>query len=621
MTTHLSLAPVDISVNPDSAGDLIIENNLSLGDIPANLGIWLRENAQRDPGGYFLKQRDGEGNWVGLTHVETLARVNRISNGLVALNLPPGHPVAILSENSINMALIQLAVMQVGLAAVPISLAYSLRSESGLQFKHILDVTKASVLVMSDADWHMPKISQWIKEIKGLENKMHLFAFTHSDNHDHVRPFSDLFADTGTLDADAEARFLSVTPATLAKIQFTSGSTNLPKGVTVSHGMMTTNQVAVHRMWPFLDNNETIVDWLPWNHTFGGNYVFNMMLKHGGTFHIDNGNPTPEAFPKTIQNIKDVSPTLYFGVPRSYNALYDQMKTDEALKQAFFKNLKFIFTAAAALDQATFEGIKAMSREVRGEAVPFFSAWGATETAPDATLIYWNIDDSRVIGLPIPGVKVKLATDSSGKKELRVKGPNVTAGYYNNPAATAEAFDDDGYYRSQDGGKFLDPDNPEKGLIFDGRTTEDFKLSSGTWVHNAAIRNSINNIGQPYLLEVVIAAPSRAYLTALVFPNFPALRRKFAETDSRHADDASFLKDDAVKSFFKEVFKQHNQANTGSSARIARFSLLADPPMIDKNETTDKGYINQIAVLTHRAETVASLYSDTPSDEVVLVAG
>ena len=262
-----------------------------------------------------------------------------------------------------------------------------------------------------------------------------------------------------------------------------------------------------------------------------------------------------------------------------------------------------------------------MSREVRGEAVPFFSAWGATETAPDATLIYWNIDDARVIGLPIPGVKVKLAADGSGKKELRVKGPNVTTGYFNNSDATARAFDDDGFYRSQDAGKFLDPNNPEKGLIFDGRTTEDFKLSSGTWVHNAAIRNSINNIGQPFLLEVVIAAPNRAYLTALVFPNFPALRRKFPEAAGRHSDNAAFLADNEVNTFFKEVFQQHNKTSTGGSTRIERFTLLPDPPRIDKNETTDKGYINQIAVLSHRAEMVDALYGDTPIEAVVIVNG
>jgi len=602
---------VDVTKRDD--GNLILQNKVPLADYPANLGIWLHRNAQTLPEKYFIKQRNGEDRWDGLTYAETLAIVNRISNNLVAMGLEFDRPVAVLSENSINMALIQVAAMQVGLPVVPISFAYSVRSQTGLHIKHILDVINASILVMSDADLHMPKINQW--DLGDLQ----LFAFTNSENYDTVRPFKDLFANQKTLSSEAKARFDTVTPDTLAKIQFTSGSTNLPKGVMVTHGMQITNQVGVHQMWPFLDSDDVIVDWLPWNHTFGGNFVFNMMLMHGGTFFIDNGNPTPVGLPATINNIKDVSPTLYFGVPRSYIALFARMREDETLKHAFFKNLKFIFTAAAALDQTTFEGMRQMSAEVRGEAVPFFSAWGCTETAPDATLIYWEIDDARVIGLPIPGVSVKLAADPSGKMELRVKGPNVTRGYYHNPDATAKAFDGEDYYCSQDAGKFLDPNRPETGLIFDGRTSEDFKLSSGTWVYNGAIRNSINNLGQPFMLEVVIAAPGRDYLAAMVFPNMPVLRGKFKEAGETHCEDTEFLRDTAVMCFFQDIFRRHNSAHSISNARIKRFTLLVESPQIDKNETTDKGYINQSAVLSNRAGMVDTLYSDPPPDEVIVV--
>jgi len=295
------------------------------------------------------------------------------------------------------------------------------------------------------------------------------------------------------------------------------------------------------------------------------------------------------------------------------------MKENEPLKQTFFKRLKFIFTAAAALDQATYEGMKAMSADVLGQPVPFFSAWGSTETAPDATLVYWEIDDARVIGLPIPGVSIKLAPDPSGKHELRVKGPNVTQGYYNNKEATAAAFDNEGYYHTGDAGKFLDPDNPAAGLIFDGRTGEDFKLTSGVWVHNGRLRNSINQLGQPFLLEVVIAAPNKEYLAGMVFPNLPALRARFADTAEAHPDDADFLQSEAVIEFFRDVFKKHNAAHTGSSNRFERFTVLTAPPGIDKNETTDKGYINQSAVLTHRADIVEKLYADPPPDEVVMI--
>ncbi|UCC63001.1 MAG: AMP-binding protein, partial [Anaerolineae bacterium] len=337
------------------------------------------------------------------------------------------------------------------------------------------------------------------------------------------------------------------------------------------------------------------------------------------TFYIDHGNPTPMGLPTMVQNIKDVSPTMYFGVPRSYTALYAEMKEDEALKQAFFQRLKFIFTAAAALDQATYEGIKAMSAEVRGKAVPFFSAWGTTETSPGATHVYWEMDDVRVIGVPLPGVSVKLTPDPSGKREMRVKGPNVTRGYYNSPLATAAAFDEEGYYRTGDAGTFLDPANPAAGLVFDGRTGEDFKLTSGVWAHNGRLRNSINQLGQPYLLEVVIAAPDREYLGALVFPNLPALRQRFAAASASHPQEAAFLSSEPVVEFFRDVFKGHNATQTGSSGRLERFTLLTIPPHLDKGETTDKGYINQAAVLSHRADIVEKLYAEPPPDDVIVV--
>jgi feruloyl-CoA synthase len=374
--------------------------------------------------------------------------------------------------------------------------------------------------------------------------------------------------------------------------------------------MQMSTQAGIAQMWPFDGADDVVVDWLPWNHPFGGNFVFNMMLMHGGTFYIDHGNPSPQGLDTMIANIRDVSPTLYFGVPRSYTALYARMKDDAGLREAFFRRLKCMFTAAAALDQQTFDSMRAMSAEVRGEPVPFLSAWGSTETSPDATLVYWPIDDARVIGLPIPGVSVKLAADPSGKRELRVKGPNVTRGYYRNPEATAAAFDTEGFYRTGDAGRLLDPANPAAGLIFDGRTREDFKLSSGTWVHNARMRASINRRGQPFMLEVVVAAPNRDYLAAMVFPNLPPLRARFAEASARYADDTAFLHSDEVRGFFAEVFAAHNREHTGSSEQFRRCLILSTPPRLDQNETTDKGYINQLAVLHHRAEDIDILYQE-----------
>ena len=597
--------------------DIILENPVPLAGYPPNIGVWLRQNAERFPDKPFVAQRDADGAWRGPTYAEALARVNRLSNGLLARGLDGSRPLAIMSENSVEMALTQLAAMQVGIAVAPISYAYSALSKTGGHIKHILDVIRAPLVVMSDADLHMAKLAQW--DISGLR----LFAVANAERHAGVEPLTMLEADSDTLTGEGEARFAAVTSQTLAKIQFTSGSTNLPKGVEVTHGMLTSNQVGIAQMWPFIGPDDVAIDFLPWNHTFGGNFVFNMLLMHGGTFHIDRGNPAPQGFETMVRNILDVRPTIYFGVPRSYTALYARMRADTQLRDAFFSRLKFMFTAAAALDQPTFDGMQAMSAEARGgEPTPFFAAWGMTESAPDATLVHWPARDARVIGLPIPGVSVKLAADPSGKRELRVKGPNVTRGYYHDDAATAAAFDENGYYRSRDAGAFLEPDTPEAGLIFDGRTGEDFKLTSGTWVHNARLRASVNGLGQPYLLEVVIAAPNREYLAALVFPSLAALRSRFADVGARAVeDDAAFLGSAKVRAFFRDVFARHNQEFPSNSGRIERVLLLATPPQLDANETTDKGYVNQIAVLRNRADLVERLYMEpAPADVIVIEA-
>ncbi|MGD9369690.1 MAG: AMP-binding protein [Desulfobacteraceae bacterium] len=612
---ELQLAGVEVDVNERSDGSIIIQNKAPLDDGPANLCAWLHQHAAASPDKPFLLERNPSGEWAGLTYAEALSRVNRISNGLLALGLDPSRTVAVLSENSIRMALFQLAAMQIGLSVTPISYAYSARSKTGGHIKHILDVTQPTVLAMSDADLHMPKLNQW-------GNKdLALYAFANSDHHTNVHPFRDLFAEQETLTPAAQARFDAVTADTLAKIQFTSGSTNLPKGVMVTHGMQVSNQVGIGQMWPFVNAGDKIVDWLPWNHTFGGNFVFNMVLMHGATFYIDNGNPSPAGIDITIRNIKEVKPSIYFGVPASYIALLARMEADSELKAAFFENLKFIFTAAAALDQATYQGMRQLSIDARGQAVPFFSAWGCTETSPDSTLVYWEIDDARVIGLPIPGVKVKLTPNGSVKREMRVKGPNVTQGYFANPNATRVAFDEEGFYLTQDGGKFLDPDKPEKGLIFDGRTSEDFKLVTGVWVNNARLRSSIHSVGQPFLLEVVPAEINRAYLTCLIYPNIQAIRNALKDVSEELPDDNALLQCAAVADLFRSIFKKHNDVSSGTSWRIERLIVLNEQPRIDKNETTDKGYLNQNAVLAHHKDLVADLYTDPPPAHVIVVDG
>lgn len=601
--------PAEATVQTAADGTIYLRNKLSLGDYPANIGTWLRENAAEYPAKPFLKERAGDG-WRSITYAEMLAKTNQISNALLALALKPDAPIAILSNNSINMALIQFAAMQIGHPVVPISFAYSVRSQTGSLIKHILDVTNAPVLVMSDANLHIPKLNQWNNSGRKL------YAFAHADLHERVHNFAELMTGETTLTTAAEERFQAVTAETIAKIQFTSGSTNMPKGVKVTHGMQTSNQVAIFQLWPFLSSEDVLCDWLPWNHTFGGNFVTNMALMHGATMHIDNGNPTPAGLENTVKNIIDVRPTIYFGVPASYAALYSRMQHDDTLRQAFFERLKFIFVAAAALDQKTYEGMRKMGKETSGRDLPFFSAWGTTETAPCATLVYWTADDIRVIGLPVPGTTLKLVPNKENRYEVRVSGPNITKGYYQNKDATTAAFDGEGYYRTGDAVAFYDSENPHAGIIFDGRIGEDFKLTNGVWVHNAQLRASINTLGKPYVMEVVLAAPNRPYLNALVIPNVAALRSKLTEASAAYKDDADFLHCVPVVALFRDVFQQHNKDQSGSSKRFEKFTILTEPPQFDTGETTDKGYINQSAVLRNYVTLVDQFYADDAVDHI-----
>ncbi|MGF1503769.1 MAG: AMP-binding protein [Anaerolineae bacterium] len=492
------------------------------------------------------------------------------------------------------MALTQLAAMQVGEAVTPFSYAYSVRSEDGALVHHILNTTGAEVLIVDDDAVHREKLGGW---------RGRIFAFENAGP--QAAPWDSLLRGEGELSAKGRQLFAAVDSNTLAKVQFTSGSTSLPKGVQVTHGMMASNVTGLAQTWPFLGPDEVLVDWLPWNHTFGGNLIVNLVLKLGGTLHIDDGSPTPAGLERTASNIASVRPTVYFGVPRSYTQLLTRMQADDDLKCAFFERLKFVFVAAAALDQATYDAIRALGREVRGADIPFLSAWGCTETAPNATHVYWPTTDIRVIGLPAPGVTVKLAPDASGKRELRVRGPNVTPGYVNNPEATRSAFDEEGFYRTGDAGVLAA--DPQHGLRFDGRLSEDFKLTSGVWVHNAGLRASINALGQPYLHDVVIAAPNRPYLTALIFPNLPVLRERFPDVDPD-----SLLVHPAVIALFRDVLARHNAGKSGSSRCLVRFTLLDEMPRLDHGEATDKGYINQRAVLENYAGRVDALYAADP---------
>lgn len=382
-----------------------------------------------------------------------------------------------------------------------------------------------------------------------------------------------------TAPGDAQARaFEGLGPDTIAKYLFTSGSTGTPKGVINTQRMLTSNAEAFVQVWSFLQERPPVlVDWLPWNHTFGGNGCFDFMLRAGGTFYVDDGRPIPGQIEKSVRNLTDISPTLHLNVPVAYSMLLPHLERDATLRDAFFRNLDIIFYAGAALSQDLWDRLEKLSIEATGGRLVMLSAWGSTETAPGATWVHWPIERAGVIGLPGPEITVKLVPSGS-KNEILVKGPNVTPGYLKRPDLTEEAFDEDGFYRIGDAARLADENDPLQGLIFDGRVAEDFKLTSGTWVNTGQVRISAIAAAEPAFQDVVVAGHDRDFVAVL-----------------------------------------YNAANTGSSRQIRRVLLMTEPPLIDANEVTDKGYINQRATLERRADLVSVLYAEPLSKDVIIV--
>jgi feruloyl-CoA synthase len=381
--------------------------------------------------------------------------------------------------------------------------------------------------------------------------------------------------------------------------------------------MLCANQQSLAQIWPFTEvTPPVIVDWLPWNHTFGGNHNFNLILKRGGTLYIDAGRPAPPLMPITVRNLSEVAPTIYFNVPAGYGALLPFLERDADLRARFFERLELIFYAAAALPQDLWTRLEEVARRERGEPVMMTSSWGLTETSPLASAAHFPIDRAGVIGVPVPGVEIKLAPVGD-KLEMRVKGPNVTPGYLGREDLTREAFDDEGFYRTGDAGRLEDPDDPNKGLVFDGRVVEDFKLTTGTFVSVGNLRPVVLAAASPLLMDAVICGEGRDEIGLLAWLNPGAAREVAGEAD---APPEALVGHAAVAAFLRERLAAHNAEHPESSARIARVLLQAEPPSLDANEITDKGYINQRAVLACRAEAVESLYAAEPGPEVILCA-
>ena len=561
---------------------------------------WAAQAPERTFMARRVKAADGSsGDWRHISYGQAWQSARSIAQGLINRGLTAERPVAILSENSLEHALMAMGCLLAGVPYVPVSPPYSLVSVDYDKLKHVLNTVTPGLVFAQDA-----RYAKAIATAVPAHMEVVLHEGSISD-----RAFTTFDALCATPATDAVDQASAATgPDTIVKFLFTSGSTKLPKAVINTNRMWCANQQQMSQSMPvLLEQPLVLVDWLPWNHTFGGNHNFGMVVYHGGTLYIDDGKPTPALMHETLRNLREVAPTVYFNVPTGFEAIANAMKTDDALRKNFLSRVKMFFYAGAALAQPVWDSLYESEEREIGERIVMTSGLGMTESGPFGLFVTSPNVRAGDLGVPTPGMELKLvATD--GKTEVRYRGPNITPGYWRNDSETAEAFDEEGFFKTGDAVKWIDETDVHMGLKFDGRIAEDFKLATGTFVSVGPLRGKIIAAGAPYIQDVVLTGLNMKEVGAMVFPT--AKVRELAQA-SDQTPLADVLASQPVLDHFQNVVNTLAQTATGSANRIARMCLLSEPPTIDKGEITDKGSINQRAVLSHRADTVAKLHDDS----------
>jgi len=599
----IPMKPPAVEVRRSSAGAIYLHSKYPLGEMRRSIAHLLEARAAQHPGRNFIAERtslDGGklGDWQFITYGEANARADAVAQALLDRGMGPDSPLMILSGNSIAHAVMMLGAMKARVPVAPVSVAYSLMSVDHGKLRHVFVTTKPKIIFAEQGPYYSRALTNL-----GLTDEEVVTVVPICDR--ATTSYADLVATKPTRNVTASME--RIDHATVAKYLFTSGSTGLPKAVIQTHGMM----CAVIAATEALRTEEPAeiplsLEWMPWNHISAGNIGFNGNLSAGGTVYLDAGKPLPGLFDETIRNLREVSPMVFGSAPVAFGWLCEAMERDAELRDKFFAKLLYTGYGGATLSQDIADRFQAQAIAATGYRIPFTTMYGATETQ-GITVVHWNTERVGLIGLPLPGIELKLVPNGT-KMEVRVKGPTVTPGYLNRPDVTAAAFDEEGFYCLGDAAKFLDENDPEQGLVFDGRVTEDFKLTSGTWVSVGTLRAQAIATASPLIQDCVIAGQDKPFIGLLAWPNISAAKEIAADASLSGAE--AILKSPNVQVFLRERLAEHNRACGGSSGQIRRAMLMLEPPSIDADEITDKGYVNQRATLERRHLLVDALYAD-----------
>lgn len=600
-------ADVESTYRPD--GSLVVRPLHPLGPYPDKLTERLDHWAAHAPDRVFLAERDRNGAWRKATYAQMRASARNVAQALLDRPLSADRPIAILSGNDIEHAVLGLAAMYAGIPFAPVSPAYSLVSSDFGKLRLIFDIlTPGLVFVSMGAPFR--------KALEAMLPPDAELVISGDPAGLHATPFSVLETTAATSAVDRS--HAAVGPDTIAKFLFTSGSTGTPKAVINTQRMLCSNQEIVRTMLPFVvDDPPVLCDWLPWNHTFAGNHDFGLVLYNGGSYYIDDGRPVAGAIEATVRNLNDVRPNIFLNVPRGFEMVLPYLRDRREFRDRFFERLRLMYYAGAGLSQPVWDELQELAVESCGERILMYTGLGSTETGPSAMFPYWEEDRAGHVGLPAPGVELKLVK-AGQKTEARLRSPSITPGYWRQPELTRAVFDEEGFYCLGDALLFVDPNDPGKGFIFDGRIAEDFKLATGTWVSVGPMRAKFLSHCAPYLRDIVFAGHDGDFVAALIFLNVEACRGLCPELPATAAE-GDIARNEQVRARFRSLLQELAKTSTGSSNRVTRAMLMETPPSIDKHEVTDKGSFNQRAVLSNRAALVDELYQPDPSPRTIVI--